>query len=168
MIIQYTYMPYVHVRMGMYVIIWHRNKWIREKQIPCPFCLNHLGQEVWFCGGGWALEGENTPSGVLSGLSLSLGPSQEGSSVWRWRDELFHPWKAFPSWPCCELTMILNSLPHCLFGQGPSWRSTWLDLGIKRDFLVHIGLVGFCKAFYDCVISATTVSWFGDWGQVWQ
>lgn len=25
---------------------WHRNKLIGEKQIPCPFCLNHLGQKV--------------------------------------------------------------------------------------------------------------------------
>lgn len=81
-----------------------------------------------------------------------------GSLIWRWKDELFNFRRAFPSQPCYE----------CLFGQGPSWRSMPRDLGIERDFLVDIGLVGFCKAFCDCVILATTVSWLGEWGQVCQ
>lgn len=149
----------------------HRNKRIREKQSPCSFGLNHLGQKVWFCWTwGWVSigVGEAFFRAFVRIEPLLAGPVSS-SSVWRDRDELFNLRKAFPSWPCCELTTVLNSLPCCQFGQGPSWRSMPpLDLGIKRDFLVHIGLVGFRKAFYDCVILATAVSWFGDWGQVWQ
>lgn len=141
------YMPYVHVEMGTYIIVAGTNELEKDRflvlfvltiRVRKSSCVEH---EEW----------ENPSSEALSGLSHSLlawsGAARSGCGRINYltSEENFLPKYA------------MNG-PRCLFGQGPSWRSTPLDLGIERDFLVHVGLVGFCKAFCDCVILSTTVS----------
>lgn len=137
---------------------WHRNKWIGVKQILVLSVLT-LGSESLVVlnvrSGRAHLQGLCQDGATPCWPGEGAGPSGGGRMNYLTSEGPFHPGCAV-NWP------------RCVFGQAPSWRSTPLDLGIERDFLVHIGLVGFRKALYDCVILATTVSWSGDWGQVWQ
>lgn len=147
MIIQCLYTLYVHGKVGTHITGTGTNElektrflvlFVLTVRVRKSSCVEH---EEW----------ESPSSGALSGLSHSLlawsgaAQSRGGGMNYLTSEKHFHPNHAV-------------NAPRWLFDQGPSCRSTPLDLGIERDFLVHIGLVGFRKAFCDCVILATTLS----------